>query len=75
MYLPNGFCNLTKTRTHQFSLTKRITMVVLIELEMEVYIQVLLIPMGLNLHIVAEFQFCDFFPPANPSGVFWDFIV
>jgi hypothetical protein len=28
-----------------------------------------------NLHNEAEFQFCDFFPSANPSGISWDFIV
>ena len=38
-------------------------------------VQVLLIPSGLDLHIEAGFQFCNFSSSPNPSGVFRDFIV
>ena len=38
-------------------------------------ISLLSVPTGLDLHAEAGFEFSDFFPLPNPSGIFRDFIV
>ena len=32
-------------------------------------------PVGLDFHTEAGFDFSDFFPLLNPSGIFWDVII
>ena len=39
------------------------------------FLTILSRPVGLDFHTEAGFDFSDFFPLLNPSGIFWDVII